>query len=1025
MAIILLLATALAQAFDQTDILSGTINRPGLQSVPEIPDNPPIEGSTQAATVRYSIIGTPKLMTMQYQSPIKPSETEAFARDFIVNNSTILKNDIGNFAVISSNLILDKFYYINLKQTYRGIDIWGAHLNIKATKTGKVFMTGGEIFSDIGLDINPTIESAAAMDIAKTGISFDALKDTAQFDELTILPLIYSDRIEYHLCYIYDIKINEPSAHWRAFVDAGSGQLIWRENINRYGTIAGDINTEIQLTTAYDTFTTMPLSNSYVYLENAVADTSDGQGHFHINTSMPGPLNIDLYPRGAYFRVVNAAGGVGLITELAMPGDSLLFTWNDDNSTIVERDAFYNAQVVHDFIKRLDPDLTVMDFQMQININVVGSCNAYYQSWDHSLNFYRAGGTCPNIAQIADVIYHEWGHGLTDLQYEAGGSSGPNGAVDEGFSDFLACIITNQSLIGRGFNGPGTYLRNVHNTNRYPDDWIGESHNDGLIISGALWDLRSALSNRPHYIDTLWHYSKYGYGTDFTAFFYDLLATDDDDGNIQNGTPHAGDIYYCFGNLHGIGPGAHVTVAHTPIIDSEDSLTTYTVNATVQSLNPMTNGTVTLRYRTGGNFQTAEMVNLGGNLWTAEIPNQAFGTDVHYYIEAIDNFGLHGTNPPGAPDSLNHFYIGYDTIAPAITVLKTPVNTIDLFGPYGPFVIDAADMHGIDTSSIEFHYQINSGNELSLAMRKSGSGSYMLDSLVTGLQLNTGDTIYYWFTGRDLAFNHNLGRYPLSGSLGLAMSDQELIDNFDTGIDKWQVVSPGWIWFDRQGYQSNECMRGNNGDTYSNNINTLVYRTKSYNLSPYEHVWVRFKAKYVMTAGDSCYAVVSNSSSGPWTKIGAFSGGSQWTNKAYEMAGFAGPGNSQVYFGFQFVSDSATTSFGVMVDNVVLGLTQTNEIGYSNTLPTRMELHQNYPNPFNMRTTIAFDVPSAERVNIEIYDILGRKVANLLDRRLEAGSYNVNWDGHTSAGLEVASGVYFYRLQVGDKAKIKSMTLIK
>jgi hypothetical protein len=406
-AAIIVLTWVLAQGFEPTDRIAGTVDRPGLQSLPFDLNTTPIEGSTSAVTVQYSIIGTPKLMTMQYQSAVKPSETATFANDFIANYSTILKNDFSSFRVTAGNLILDKFYYINLQQIYQGVDIWGAHLNIKITKSGKAFMAGGEVFSEIKLDINPTIDAGLGLEIAKTGIDFSNSIDDIRLNRLVILPLIFTDQVEYHLCYVYEMKIRESGVNWRAFVDAHTGRLLWRENTNRYERIVGDIATEIQLATPYDTYTTMPLANSYIYLENSNAATSNSQGIFQINTSMPGPLNIDLYPRGSYFRVVNAAGGVGLISELAMPGDSLSLTWNDDNSTIVERDAFYHGQVVHDFIKMIDPGLTVMDFQMQININVDGSCNAYYQPWDRSINFYRAGGNCPNIAQIADVVYHE------------------------------------------------------------------------------------------------------------------------------------------------------------------------------------------------------------------------------------------------------------------------------------------------------------------------------------------------------------------------------------------------------------------------------------------------------------------------------------------------------------------------------------------------------------------------------------------------------------------------------------------
>ncbi len=83
-------------------------------------------------------------------------------------------------------------------------------------------------------------------------------------------------------------------------------------------------------------------------------------------------------------------------------------------------------------------------------------------------------------------------------------------------------------------------------------------------------------------------------------------------------------------------------------------------------------------------------------------------------------------------------------------------------------------------------------------------------------------------------------------------------------------------------------------------------------------------------------------------------------------------------------------------------------------------LSQNYPNPFNAQTTIAFNVPSAREVRLEAFDLLGRKVAVLVDERLEAGSHTVVWDCS-----ELSSGVYFYRLAIGENTTSRKMTLLK
>jgi len=89
-------------------------------------------------------------------------------------------------------------------------------------------------------------------------------------------------------------------------------------------------------------------------------------------------------------------------------------------------------------------------------------------------------------------------------------------------------------------------------------------------------------------------------------------------------------------------------------------------------------------------------------------------------------------------------------------------------------------------------------------------------------------------------------------------------------------------------------------------------------------------------------------------------------------------------------------------------------------LPDKFELAQNYPNPFNPATTIKFTLPSADRVELAVFDVQGRRVASLLDQQLEAGEHSVHFDG-----AHLASGVYFYRIQTGKFTATKKMTLVK
>jgi hypothetical protein len=97
----------------------------------------------------------------------------------------------------------------------------------------------------------------------------------------------------------------------------------------------------------------------------------------------------------------------------------------------------------------------------------------------------------------------------------------------------------------------------------------------------------------------------------------------------------------------------------------------------------------------------------------------------------------------------------------------------------------------------------------------------------------------------------------------------------------------------------------------------------------------------------------------------------------------------------------------------------------SDSRPQRFSLSQNYPNPFNPRTSIRYALPQDAHVRLTIYNILGQKVATLVDEQQSAGYRTVWWDGKDAKGGEVSSGVYFYRLTAGEFSEVKKMLLVK
>lgn len=89
-------------------------------------------------------------------------------------------------------------------------------------------------------------------------------------------------------------------------------------------------------------------------------------------------------------------------------------------------------------------------------------------------------------------------------------------------------------------------------------------------------------------------------------------------------------------------------------------------------------------------------------------------------------------------------------------------------------------------------------------------------------------------------------------------------------------------------------------------------------------------------------------------------------------------------------------------------------------IPANFELHQNYPNPFNPQTHIPFELAKNDHVRLVVYDLLGREVATLMNEFKKAGRYDV-----TFAAKNLASGVYFYRLQAGTFNDVKKLLLLR
>jgi len=94
-------------------------------------------------------------------------------------------------------------------------------------------------------------------------------------------------------------------------------------------------------------------------------------------------------------------------------------------------------------------------------------------------------------------------------------------------------------------------------------------------------------------------------------------------------------------------------------------------------------------------------------------------------------------------------------------------------------------------------------------------------------------------------------------------------------------------------------------------------------------------------------------------------------------------------------------------------------------LPQQFAVYSNYPNPFSSRTTVRFDLPTSSNVEFRVYSLLGQEVTRIVRGTLSPGQHQVDWDGRSSTGSQLGSGIYFYELRADDRLETGTMTLVR
>jgi hypothetical protein len=684
--------------------------------------------------------GTPhRIVTtgLKFVQNLDDSNIKSVSDDFIDEYSGLLGVDPSDLRLQTAGF-RGRMWYVIYDRYYNGLPVYNAMVRLTYHSNGNLVSCGSDTYPGIKLDTTPQISETQAVDIVRREVGSTSFEDKVLNTRLLVLPLEIGNEYSVHLAWEIEFYTVGPLARWFMYVDAHDGEVLMYWDAIAYA-FTGNVNGDVQLNGAYDNFVNLPFKDLTVNAGGHGSDVTDVNGNYSISGS--GSATITAQLSGPFVNVDRWDGGDASFSSSS--SGSLNIDWTSISQP-QERDAYYHTIVVHDYIKYVDPSFTGMDFQLPCSINVAGSCNAY---WDgSSINFYAAGGGCPNIAQMPTVVYHEYGHGITENFYYPVNLPywDETGGMHEGWSDFIANCITDQPLEGRGWSGPGTYLRSSDNTAQYPGSGCGgEPHCMGDILVGALWDMRVNLVNthgnsiKP-YVDSLWHYARYAKPLTYLDYLWELLLYDDDNGNPLDGTPNYYDICDGFAQHNMDCPELQIGVfiTHTPL-DNTPSTSDYQVDADIYS----TEGSITgadLYYSTGGGYTPAAMTNIGGDNWRGYIPGQSLCTTIDYYIEASDNMGYSSRKPETGSNS---FFIGYTNV-----MFSDDVESG--MGSWTHYAVSGS----VDEWAIRNHRNHTTGGSNAWKLGSSFSDSNYADYQDAGLvspstYISTGAELTFWMWG--------------------------------------------------------------------------------------------------------------------------------------------------------------------------------------------------------------------------------------------------------------------------------------
>ena len=482
-----------------------------------------------------------------------PIESEYTAREFISNN-------FGLFNLFEENLDLwvneqhGNLRYLIFNQVYDNIPVWNGRIDFRYRLNGDLVMIGHDAFPGLQINTSPTISTVQILSYIKDHVNFNEDLEDEIIGEPELF--IWVDKglnPSYHLAWLVEALVHSidpndelPIHRWKILIDANNGEILEKFDQVRMAAVEGHVTGNVK-DDPYGISTVRGMPHVKVSV-SGVGDTYTDENGFYSIDIGDSERSVNVKLEGSFLNTNNANGSDASITRTVFPGTIEDFSFSGLSSIPGERDTYYHANLIHDHAKSIHGGLTGADYVMPAAVNIGSEdsywpCNAY---WDYTgINLFSAGGGCAATDQMADVIYHEYGHGLQQFIYDPYSPPYSSSGLSEGCSDYWGMTLTNSPCLGNGFYGEGTCLRDGENTLQYPASSCGGGvHCLGQYIMGSLWKMRENLiqlhgeENGVEIADDLFYWGQTGRPSNDLDFLDEILLADDNDGNVQNGTPN-------------------------------------------------------------------------------------------------------------------------------------------------------------------------------------------------------------------------------------------------------------------------------------------------------------------------------------------------------------------------------------------------------------------------------------------------------------------------------------------------------